>query len=261
MSSASSDQVAADKPVVPWNGWWGVLVTILFFLGGQFLAGLLIGFYAALAMGWSSEQVSDWLSGSGAAASAAFIAVFVALSLTAVWLFLRHYQASPAVLGLRRPRLSDAAYGVLAFVPYLLLLAAVVAAVQAMVPGFDAGQKQDIGFSNVAGGIELALAAVSLVVLAPLCEEIIFRGLLYGSLKKVLPLVGAALLTSLIFAAGHLLEGASGQPLYIAAIDTFILSLVLIYVRQKTGGLWASITLHALKNGVAFVSLFILHLN
>ena len=43
-------------------------------------------------------------------------------------------------------------------------------------------------------------------------------------------------------------------------LDTFILSLVLIYLREKTGGLWASITLHAFKNGVAFVALFALHI-
>jgi membrane protease YdiL (CAAX protease family) len=74
-----------------------------------------------------------------------------------------------------------------------------------------------------------------------------------------MPVLSAALLTSAIFAAAHLPEGGSGGPLYIAAIDTFILSLVLIYLRIKTGNLWASITLHALKNGVAFVALFVLH--
>jgi len=54
-------------------------------------------------------------------------------------------------------------------------------------------------------------------------------------------------------------EGGAAGPLYIAALDTFILSLVLIYLREKTGSLWASITLHAVKNGVAFMALFVLH--
>jgi membrane protease YdiL (CAAX protease family) len=47
--------------------------------------------------------------------------------------------------------------------------------------------------------------------------------------------------------------------LYIAAIDTFTLSLILVYLREKTGGLWSSMGLHAIKNGIAFVSLFIVH--
>ena len=71
---------------------------------------------------------------------------------------------------------------------------------------------------------------------------------------------GAVIGTSLLFAAGHLAEGGSAGLLYIAAIDTFSLSLVLIYLREKTDGLWASMTLHALKNGIAFVALFALHL-
>ena len=45
----------------------------------------------------------------------------------------------------------------------------------------------------------------------------------------------------------------------LAAATAFVLSLVLIYLREKTGSLWASITLHAIKNGVAFVALFALH--
>ena len=87
------------------------------------------------------------------------------------------------------------------------------------------------------------------------------RGLLYSSLKKAMPIAGAAVITSLIFAAAHLPEGGAAGPLYVAAIDTFILSLVLVYLREKTGSLWSSITLHSFKNGVAFVLLFVLHIN
>jgi membrane protease YdiL (CAAX protease family) len=83
------------------------------------------------------------------------------------------------------------------------------------------------------------------------------RGFLYSSLKKAMPVGLAAVSVSLLFAAAHLPEGGAAGPLYIAAIDTFILSLVLVYLREKTGSLWASITLHALKNGIAFVALFV----
>lgn len=80
-------------------------------------------------------------------------------------------------------------------------------------------------------------------------------------LKKALSLWPAVILTSLIFASAHLPEGGSAGPLYIAAIDTFVLSLVLIFLREKTGSLWAGITLHAAKNGIAFVYLFIAHVH
>ena len=87
------------------------------------------------------------------------------------------------------------------------------------------------------------------------------RGFLYSSFKKGLPTAAAVIVTSAIFASAHLPEGGGGGLLWIAAVDTFILSLVLIYLREKTGALWASMTLHALKNGVAFVALFALHLS
>ncbi len=85
------------------------------------------------------------------------------------------------------------------------------------------------------------------------------RGFLYSTLKKAMPLFGAVVLTSAIFASAHLPEGGAAGPLWIGALDTFVLSLFLIYLREKTNGLWASMTLHAVKNGVAFVALFVLH--
>ncbi len=85
------------------------------------------------------------------------------------------------------------------------------------------------------------------------------RGFLYGSLKKQWPKIYAVLCTSALFAIAHLQFGSGAPLLWVAAIDTFILSLVLIYLRDKTGSLAASIMLHMLKNSLAFVALFLLH--
>jgi membrane protease YdiL (CAAX protease family) len=61
-----------------------------------------------------------------------------------------------------------------------------------------------------------------------------------------------------VFGLPHLAQGGDAGPLWIAFIDTFILSMVLVWLREQTGNLWAGIVLHAIKNGIAFVSLFIL---
>jgi membrane protease YdiL (CAAX protease family) len=127
------------------------------------------------------------------------------------------------------------------------------------IPSFNVNEQQQIGFSNVHGGLPLLMTFVSLVILPPLAEEIMVRGFLYSTLKKAMPALAAVILTSALFASAHLPEGGDAGPLYIAALDTFVLSLVLIYLREKTGSLWASITLHAAKNGIAFVALFALH--
>jgi membrane protease YdiL (CAAX protease family) len=89
-------------------------------------------------------------------------------------------------------------------------------------------------------------------------EEILVRGFLYSGLLKKLSVVSAALIASGIFALAHL-QFLSGQPLvFIAAIDTFVLSLALIWLRQKTGNIWPGVVVHMLKNSLAFVSIFIL---
>jgi membrane protease YdiL (CAAX protease family) len=121
-------------------------------------------------------------------------------------------------------------------------------------------QSQELGFNPV-GTVELILTFISLVILPPLVEELLMRGYLYTSLKKKLSKIAAALVTSVIFAAAHLQFGSGAPLLWVAAIDTFVLSLFLVSLREKTGGLWASMTLHATKNLIAFMSLFIFHIS
>jgi membrane protease YdiL (CAAX protease family) len=260
MSDVSSSAAAISRPApAPWRWWLGVVVAVVVFFGTQTIAGILILLYAS-AQGWSSAHADDWLS-SSVTAQFAYMLVAEVLAAGLVYWFARRYTGGLKALGLRQPRWSDLTWGVLAVVPYFVMLAAVTLAASVLIPGLDVNQKQELGFNDVNGQQQLFLTFVALVVLPPIAEEFIFRGLLYSSLKKAFHIGWAVLITSLVFAAGHLPEGGSGGPLYIAAIDTFILSTVLIYLREKTGGLWSSITLHALKNGIAFVSLFVLHLS
>ena len=69
--------------------------------------------------------------------------------------------------------------------------------------------------------------------------------------------VPAAIITSLMFAVGHLQFGSGAPLLWVAALDTFVLSLVLCYIREKTDSLWPGIFIHAIKNALAFSVLFL----
>jgi membrane protease YdiL (CAAX protease family) len=243
--------------VVPWNPWLGLVFVIFVYYAAQIVSGILLSVYPGLRR-WTQSETLDWLNNS-VGAQFVFILIAEALSIGALYYFLKRYKLGFGSIGLKRPRLRDPFLALLAAPVYFLLYGLTVAIVSHFVPGLNVNQSQEIGFDNVHGALALILTFISLVILPPLTEEIMVRGFLYSSLRKAMPVLSAALLTSAIFAAAHLPEGGSGGPLYIAAIDTFILSLVLIYLRIKTGNLWASITLHALKNGVAFVALFVLH--
>ena len=242
---------------MPWNPWWGVLFIVIAYYASQIIAGGLILGYA-LSRHWSHAQAANWLTNS-VNAQFAYILAAEALAVGAIYLFLRRYKSNLASIGLKKPRWLDPLYGLSAVPAYFILYILSVGLVSHFVSGLNVNQQQQIGFNSVHGSGPLVLTFISLVILPPLAEEIMVRGFLYSSLKKAMPTAGAVVVTSAIFASAHLPEGGAAGPLYIAALDTFILSLVLIYLREKTGSLWASITLHAIKNGVAFMALFVLH--
>jgi membrane protease YdiL (CAAX protease family) len=255
--SSKPDKAEATTNVVPWNPWIAVAFAVVIYYISQYLSAFLVSIYPALRH-WSETQANNWLNNS---VGAQFVYVLLAESLMvgSVFLFLRIYELNLTSIGLKKPRISDPFYGLAALPVYFVLYLIAVGVITHFVPSLNVNQQQQIGFNSVHGAPQLIMTFISLVILPPIAEEIMVRGFIYSSLKKAMSIIPAAILTSLIFASAHLPEGGSAGPLYIAAIDTFVLSLVLIYLREKTGSLWASMTLHALKNGVAFTALFLVH--
>lgn len=117
---------------------------------------------------------------------------------------------------------------------------------------FQVNQTQDVGFSHYLVGIDRIFAFIALVVLAPIFEELIFRGWLFSKLRKKLKLIPAILLTSLLFGFMH------GQ--WNVGINVFALSLFLCGLREHTGNIYASILLHMIKNGIAFYFMYVVSL-
>lgn len=174
--------------------------------------------------------------------------------------FIKWRGATLRSIGWRGLKGRDIAYMCIGFLVYFVASAIVLHLASSVLPDLNLDQQQDTGFQNATGGLNLWLTFISLVVLPPLVEESVFRGFVFGGLKNKLPVVWAAVGTSLLFAVAHLQFGSGKPLLWVAALDTFTLSLVLCWLRQKTGGLWAGILVHALKNGLAFFVLFIVPL-
>lgn len=256
-----TDPAKPDKKagLLPWSPVTAVIFVLVLYFVTQIVAGLLISVYPAL-QHWPSDHTSDWLRHS-VPAQFGYMVLVEALTLGGLWWFLRRYKSSLRALKLRwRPRLVDPVLAVLGFAVYFAVYVLLVLIASHFVPSLNVDQPQDVGFATATGFIALSLTFISLVILPPVVEEILMRGFLFGSLRRKLPFISAMLITSAIFAAGHLTGGGENAPLlWIAFIDTFVLSLVLCYLREKTGRLWAPIGLHMIKNGIAFVSLFLLH--
>ena len=250
--TARPDRIAR----VPWNPWLGVVFVIVIYYVSQFFGGILVSIYP-WAHHMSTTQANDWLTNS---IGAQFVYVLLAEAFTigAIYWFLRLYRQRFSIIGFVKPHWRDLGIGLLGAVAYYAIYLISVPIVSYLFPSFNVSQHQDIGFSSVHGAAQLIMTFISLAILPPLTEEIMVRGFLYSSWRKATPKVVAIIVTSLMFATAHLPEGGAAGPLYVAALDTFILSVVLIFLREKTGSLWAGITVHTIKNSVAFLALFVI---
>ncbi len=153
-------------------------------------------------------------------------------------------------LGLQRlPNWMDIVWVPAGVVAYLILTTIVTTLAMTFLTFVDYEQVQDTGFTNLTTQFEYILAFVMLVIIAPVAEEILFRGYLFGKLRKHASLWVSILITSVLFAIVHFAWNVG--------LDVFALSIVLCLLRVASGSLWPSIMLHMLKNGVAFYFLFI----
>jgi CAAX protease family protein len=94
--------------------------------------------------------------------------------------------------------------------------------------------------------IGAAMFILVAVVLAPVFEEILFRGFLFRGLANSFGWVWGALISAAIFGAAHL------------QLDVFLplaaLGFALAWAYHRTGSLWTNVTMHALFNTVAVIA-------
>jgi len=262
MSNVSSKSIATEpqpaapnKKIAPWSAALAVVATVVAFSASQIIASFLVGLYP-LTKGWSNAQANNWLTNS-AWAQFLYVLFTEGLTIFVLWLFWRRYKKGVKIaLGIaRKPVIKDVGYALIGVLVYFGLYMIVFGVINSMV-SVNTSQQQDVGFDGTHGSA-LILTFISLVILPPLVEEITFRGFLFSGLKRRFGPGLATLGTSLLFAAPHLLTGKGSGLLWIAAIDTFSLSLVLCYLREKTGALYSGMLVHAAKNAIAFAALFI----
>jgi len=215
------------------------------FVLAQVIVGLLITLVRTL--GVSFEGINETILSTVLTAVIYVISIVIVIGLP--WL-VKKYRTSKAELGLTRyPEWLDLVLAPAGFVVYILLSALFMAFAMSYMTFIDFDQVQETGFSQLGPRFEYILAFVSLVVLAPVAEEILFRGYLFGKLQKNVATWIAILISSAVFAAVHLAWNVG--------IDVFALGIVLCLLRIVSNSLWPSILLHMLKNGIAFYFLFI----
>ncbi len=182
----------------------------------------------------------------------AYAALFCPLTAATVWFVLRRHRRGRKELGLQwaEPRrtllagglgsisalaLSYGAYGLVLLIFYIV-----------------AGRLPSSGSEEISGmgtGF-LVLMFLCVVVLAPIFEEMFFRGLMYPALRRKLGARMAVFLNGLIFGALHF------EPLFL--ISLVLVGMVLAYEYEKTDSLFAPMLTHSLYNLAVMVIFLVL---
>ena len=113
------------------------------------------------------------------------------------------------------------------------------------VPGFT-GEKTQIVNEFGVDLIGRILAFVTAVFIAPIIEELVFRGFMLRAFAKHLPVWGAVVASSVLFSAIHVTPGVF--------FPLMILGAVMAILTVKTKSIYPAIVFHMINNSMAFVA-------
>lgn len=241
-TTPTADSTEMPKP--PSKTWAFVVFVVAWVIVSMLLSQLVIGLPMMLILGNSfSRPVWTGIYYVLTYALSLFLILFVTPRLS------KKFKTTPTELGFAHlPTFVDIGLAPIAYIVYIAC-ANFITSLMSHLPWFNADEAQDVGFNYLAGGGERVIAMLALVFIAPIAEEIIMRGWLYGKMRSKLKVVPAILITSAVFALLH------GQ--WNVSITTFVLSLVLCSLREITGTIWSGMILHMLSNGIAFYLLYV----
>jgi membrane protease YdiL (CAAX protease family) len=233
--------VPAEAPERPSAapGGWGTLA--LYLLGGF---GVFV--VASLGLALVIDRLTIWTS------LAAYLVNFAS------------FAGAAYVLGVRRPGLTWAEFGLRPFQPFwlwLALLAAVAVTPLRAAAALLAEALVGSGFESLQPRLDLVVPAgplalsfvVTLVgagLLVPFAEEVYFRGLLQRWLRSRFSFWPRVLLSAGLFALGHF--DSAGV---VAA--SFFLGLVCALAVERGRSLWLPVIIHVLNNSLAVMLLYL----
>lgn len=211
-----------------------VVVAVVTYLAVQLAGGailaLTLGMEAILSQG---PGATAWLV--GIAAISALLAAFVANVIRV---------RSPAAIGLVKTSgrwlMIGAGAGLLGF-----LINRLVIVLYFWISGDTSNPQQGMADTAMGGSfVQFALLVILGGLLAPLGEELLFRGVLFGWLRRW-GFVLAAIISAVVFGVAHGIN-----VVFPAAI---VLGLLNAYVYEKSGSIWPSVVAHATNNVFIFV--------
>ncbi|MGE0768645.1 MAG: lysostaphin resistance A-like protein [Hyphomicrobiaceae bacterium] len=230
------------RPQSPWHPALAVLAAIVIVVLGQLIPALLLATLGGAPFKPSApDTVSDMFDGAVASALIVGQVALALLTVAAASLFGGRFTE---VLSLERPDPGPRSY-----LYAVLLLLPVLAIVNALAFGLNpSGFRADFAqFERMTHGADPLAAFLAIAVGAPLWEEMLFRGFLFGPLIGPLGFWPAAVLVSGTWTVLHIGYSTAGLA------EVFLIGLYFSWLLRRTGSLWVPIACHALYNGALFV--------
>jgi membrane protease YdiL (CAAX protease family) len=150
--------------------------------------------------------------------------------------------AEPEDLGLRRALRNPIWLSIATYFGYIAC--AIVVAL------LLAPEQEDItrdlgGDEGVLGSV---IAGFLIIVVAPVSEEVFFRGFFFRGLRRGMPVAVAALISSAIWGLLHY----TGAGTWGVVVQIMVFGLWLSWLYERTGSIYPTIAVHAVNNAVAF---------
>jgi hypothetical protein len=224
--------VEAGVAPVPWTP----RKTVQWLLGGLLLAIIIPPLLVA--------PFDPKLEGDGAllAAQAMFdgLLLLVALGVASDWKF-RPLARPLALLGLRPFRPSALGIMLGTLVAYYIV-AGLFASLVLKPDQEDIGGELGVGNPSI---VIAVTAVLMIVLLAPVAEELFFRGFVFAGLRTRWSLWPAAITSGLIFGLVHAPTGIT------TVVPLATLGFALCWLYDRTGSLWPCVIAHMINNGLA----------
>lgn len=208
---------------------------------GAFFLLVVIGFAALAALTSDPSEEAERL----ATLIVILVADVVALALVPLWV-LGGPRRGLAALGLRRPSPLALGWGVVGLGAAYVVLGIYVGLVELI--GVEALEPistidEDVIYDHT---YLIALTGLLAVIVAPLTEEIFYRGFLVGGIARHWGVPVALVASSVLFAAVHIDVGS--------LIPFALIGVIFALVYLRSGNLFSAVLAHFLFNVIAFVA-------
>lgn len=227
----------SQKQNIKWN-WIDGLISVVFLVA--ILTGIYFGTSKLISVLNGKQLLNLNISNIDNLTFSIFYGVQVLLMLGVVWFFAIYWRRSGLRdLGFRYYSIAKTIWYTFLSLILIFLVSFVYVIILQKVFGIEApGSKIDelVRSGNVSGNILIVVTAF----VAPLCEEVYFRGFLYPAFRKSFGVVIGIFLSSVVFAAAHL-DLFSFFPI-------MVIGWILAFMYEKTKSIFPVIFLHSIYN-------------